>query len=211
MAISLTCRFILCAVDEDKMFKLSDRLLMAVIGESGDTTQFAEYIEKNIQLYKMRNGYELSPPAAANFTRRNMADSLRSQVRLRFFFKDQLFFHQVKISFYFKQNPYHVDFLLAGFSERTGPELYWMDHLASMIKAPYAVHGYGGFFSIGIMDRYCKPDMSRAEAYEVMKKCVSEVQLRFTINLPNFQVKVLDKDGIHDMPVIRTSELVKSR
>lgn len=62
------------------MFKLSDRLLMAVTGESGDTTQFAEYIEKNIQLYKMRNGYELSPPAAANFTRRNLADSLRSRV-----------------------------------------------------------------------------------------------------------------------------------
>jgi len=53
---------------------------MAVTGESGDTTQFAEYIEKNIQLYKMRNGYELSPPAAANFTRRNLADSLRSRV-----------------------------------------------------------------------------------------------------------------------------------
>ena len=67
-------------LDEDKMFKLSDRLLMAVTGESGDTTQFAEYIEKNIQLYKMRNGYELSPPAAANFTRRNLADSLRSRV-----------------------------------------------------------------------------------------------------------------------------------
>ena len=29
---------------------------MAVSGESGDTTQFAEYIAKNIQLYKMRNG-----------------------------------------------------------------------------------------------------------------------------------------------------------
>jgi 20S proteasome subunit beta 4 len=28
----------------------------------------------------MRNGYELSPYAAANFTRRNLADSLRSQV-----------------------------------------------------------------------------------------------------------------------------------
>ena len=67
-------------VDEDKMFKLSDSLLMAVTGESGDTTQFAEYIEKNIQLYKMRNGYELSPNAAASFTRRNLADSLRSRV-----------------------------------------------------------------------------------------------------------------------------------
>ena len=27
-------------------------------------------------------GYELSPSAAANFTRRNVADALRSQVRL---------------------------------------------------------------------------------------------------------------------------------
>ena len=65
------------------MFKLSDSLLMAVTGESGDTTQFAEYIEKNIQLYKMRNGYELSPNAAASFTRRNLADSLRSRVLLK--------------------------------------------------------------------------------------------------------------------------------
>jgi 20S proteasome subunit beta 4 len=29
---------------------------MAVSGESGDTKQFAEYIAKNIALYKMRNG-----------------------------------------------------------------------------------------------------------------------------------------------------------
>lgn len=56
---------------------------MAVMGESGDTTQFAEYIAKNIQLYKMRNGYELSPKAAANFTRRNLADALRSTVSSR--------------------------------------------------------------------------------------------------------------------------------
>lgn len=66
--------------DEDKMFKLSDRLLMAVTGESGDTTIFAEFIARNFQLYMMRNGYELSPPAAASFTRRQLADSLRSKV-----------------------------------------------------------------------------------------------------------------------------------
>lgn len=53
---------------------------MAVSGEQGDTIQFAEYIAKNIQLYKMRNGYELGPQAAANFTRKNLADALRSTV-----------------------------------------------------------------------------------------------------------------------------------
>lgn len=68
-------------IDEDKLHKISDKLVMAISGESGDTTQFAEYIAKNIQLYKMRNGYELSPTAAANFTRRNLADYLRSRVR----------------------------------------------------------------------------------------------------------------------------------
>lgn len=55
---------------------------MAVSGESGDTVQFAEYIAKNIQLYKMRNGYELSPKEAASFTRRNLADALRSRVNI---------------------------------------------------------------------------------------------------------------------------------
>ena len=66
--------------DEEKLYKLSDKLVMAVCGDSGDTTQFSEFIAKNIQLYKMRNGYGLSPSAAANFTRRNLADYLRSRV-----------------------------------------------------------------------------------------------------------------------------------
>ena len=64
----------------DKTRKLADNLLMAVNGESGDTDQFGEYIAKNVQLYKMRHGYELTPKAAANFTRRNLADYLRSRV-----------------------------------------------------------------------------------------------------------------------------------
>ena len=78
---------------------------MAVSGESGDTVQvrvvicpaagvehpsktlncrpqFAEFVAKNVQLYKMRNGYELCPAAAAAWTRRNLADYLRSRVSL---------------------------------------------------------------------------------------------------------------------------------
>merc|ERR1712204_152420 len=106
--------------DYNKTIKLSEKMLMSVVGESGDTTQYAEFIAKNIQLYKMRNGYELSPSAAANFTRRNLADYLRSRT------------------------PYSVNPLIAGFDVETGKaELYFMDYLASMIKAPYAAHGYG--------------------------------------------------------------------
>jgi len=38
--------------DEEKFVQLSDSLLMAVSGEAGDTSQFSEYIAKNVQLYK---------------------------------------------------------------------------------------------------------------------------------------------------------------
>ena len=42
--------------DHDKMFKMSEKILLLCVGEAGDTVQFAEYIQKNVQLYKMRNG-----------------------------------------------------------------------------------------------------------------------------------------------------------
>lgn len=81
----------------------------------------------------MRNGYELSPTAAANFTRRNLADCLRSRT------------------------PYHVNLLLAGYDEHEGPALYYMDYLAALAKAPFAAHGYGAFLTLSILDRYYTP------------------------------------------------------
>ena len=75
---------------------MSDKMLMSVVGESGDTTQYAEFIAKNIQLYKMQNGYELSPKASANFTRRNLADYLRSRVSYCLLF----FTHQLAAPLY---------------------------------------------------------------------------------------------------------------
>jgi 20S proteasome alpha/beta subunit len=43
-------------LDDDKMFKLNSRSAMLVTGEPGDKVQFAEYIQRNLQLYKMING-----------------------------------------------------------------------------------------------------------------------------------------------------------
>ncbi|XP_033076820.1 proteasome subunit beta type-2 [Trachypithecus francoisi] len=161
--------------DHDKMFKMSEKILLLCVGEAGDTVQFAEYIQKNVQLYKMRNGYELSPTAAANFTRRNLADCLRSRT------------------------PYHVNLLLAGYDEHDGPALYYMDYLAALAKAPFAAHGYGAFLTLSILDRYYTPTISRERAVELLRKCLEELQKRFILNLPTFSVRIIDKNGIHDL------------
>ncbi|KAK6172008.1 hypothetical protein SNE40_018413 [Patella caerulea] len=165
--------------DQDKMFPLSDKLLMLVCGESGDTAQFAEYIAKNIQLYKMRNGYELSPSAAANFTRKQLADALRSQT------------------------PYQVNLLLAGYDKEDGPGLFYMDYLASLNKVPFGVHGYGGFFSLSVMDRFYRKDITQPEAMKLLQQCIDELSKRFIVNMSSFNVRMVSKDGIQNLGVIK--------
>ncbi|CAG2122896.1 unnamed protein product, partial [Medioppia subpectinata] len=138
--------------DEKKLYELSDHLLLGVNGESGDTNQFAEFIEKNIKLYSMRNGFELSPKSANTFIQRNLADYLRSRT------------------------PYMVNLLLAGYDTIADkPELYFMDYLATNCTVPYAMHGYGSFFGTSVLDRYYKSDSTQEEAIELLKKVVHEI------------------------------------
>lgn len=66
--------------DEDKTYNITDNVVMGVTGEAGDVPRFAEYITQNVKLYRMRNGYDLSIPAIATFTRKTVAEHLRSQV-----------------------------------------------------------------------------------------------------------------------------------
>lgn len=68
---------------EDKTRDLNRHTVMAFSGEPGDAVNFAEYIQRNISLYEIRNGIALSPDGLAHFIRREMADSLRSRVGSR--------------------------------------------------------------------------------------------------------------------------------
>ena len=91
------------------------------IWNTGDTIQFAEYVERNLRLYGIRHDIELQPAAAAAWTRRQLADSLRSR------------------------SPYAVNLLFGGFDVPTQkPALYWIDYLGTLAHVPYAVHGYAG-------------------------------------------------------------------
>ncbi|CAG5866983.1 unnamed protein product [Menidia menidia] len=124
-----------------------------------------------------------------------------------------------------RETPYHVNLLLAGYDEADGPGLFYMDYLSALAKAPFAAHGYGAFLTLSILDRYYKPDLTREEAVDLLKKCIEEVGVgssvgrflcgffpgsncfsdllqlnrRFILNLHSFNVRIIDKEGIHDM------------
>jgi 20S proteasome subunit beta 4 len=92
-----------------------------------------------------------------------------------------------------------VNLLIAGYNPQDGPELYWIDYLSAMTKAPYAAHGYAQFFCLGLMDRYYTPNMSVEEAKDLLRKCFHELKTRFIVNLPRYMIKVIDKDGIREI------------
>ena len=165
--------------DMDKMVQLDKHLVLAVSGEPGDTTQFAEFIEKNVKLYKMRNGFSLSPGPAADFVRHNLADSLRSR------------------------SAYSVNCLLAGYDAESGPALFYLDYLATCLRLPFAMHGYGAYFSTSILDRWYRPEAPLDEGLDLLRRVVQEVQRRLIVSLPAFSVVVVDKDGVRRLPDLK--------
>merc|ERR1711935_558545 len=89
-----------------------------------------------------------------------------------------------------------VDMLLVGYDEGVGPSLYFLDYLASMRKLDYASHGYGGFFCNSLLDTYWRADLTEEQGLELLERCFKEVQTRFMISMPNFTIKVVDKNGV---------------
>ncbi|EAU80485.1 proteasome component Pre1 [Coprinopsis cinerea okayama7 len=165
-------------IDEDKIKVLGPHLLMAYSGEPGDTVQFAEYAERNIRLYQIRNTYALRPSAAASWIRRALADSLRSR------------------------NPYSVNLLLGGYDTAThDPHLYWIDYLGTITRVPFAAHGYGAYFALSLLDRYHNPEASLEEGLETLKRCIDEVAKRLVVSPGKYKVKVVDKDGVREIEI----------
>ncbi|KAJ3926147.1 MAG: 20S proteasome subunit [Lentinula lateritia] len=162
--------------DDDKIKVVSPHLLMSYSGEPGDTIQFAEYVERNLRLFNIRNNYSLRPSAAASWIRRSLAQSLRSR------------------------KPYSVNLMLGGFDVTTdSPHLYWIDYLGTMTEVPFGAHGYGSYFALSLLDRYHDPEATLEEGLATLKRCIDEVAKRLVVSPGKYKIKVVDKDGTREV------------
>ncbi|PMB68779.1 putative proteasome subunit beta type-4 [Beauveria bassiana] len=138
--------------------------------------QFAEYIQRNAQLYSMRNETDLSPSGLAHFVRGELASSLRSR------------------------KPYNVNLLMGGVDPITGkPSLYWMDYLAAMAEVPYAAHGYAQYYCLSILDKHHHPDITLGQGIKLLTLCTDELKRRLPIDFKGMVVKAVKADGIVDI------------
>jgi 20S proteasome subunit beta 4 len=157
--------------DDDKILEVDKTKLMGLSGDAGDRVNFSEYIQKNIALYELRNGYPLSVSAAAHYTRNELATALR-------------------------ERPYNVNLLLAGVDKDVGPSLFYMDYLASMHKMNYAVQGYAAYFLFSLFDKYYKIGLNREDGLQLAKLCMKQLQTRFTLSGERYLLKFVDAKGV---------------
>ncbi|QPG74271.1 Proteasome subunit beta type-4 [Brettanomyces nanus] len=160
---------------DDKTRMLNDYNVLAFTGESGDTTQFAEYIQANIQLYTMREGSELNSKAIASYIRHELAKSLRTR------------------------KPYQVNVMLAGLDKGEEPFLSMIDYMGTRVDLPYAAHGYAAFYTMSLLDRHYKPDMNVQDGMKLLDMCEAELAKRFPVEFKGLLVKVVDKKGIRNV------------
>ncbi|GBF93229.1 proteasome subunit beta type-2 [Raphidocelis subcapitata] len=164
--------------DEDKIVPVDSHKVFCVAGEAGDRVQFSDYVIANVKLYALRNATELSTKSVANYARGELANALR-------------------------RSPYHCNLLVAGYDKGVGASLYWLDYLATLHKVNTGGTGYGSYFTLSLFDKLWHPDLTEAEALDMMEKGIAEVRRRLVVAPARFIVKVVDANGIRTVAELK--------
>ena len=157
---------------DDKTIDLNTHNMIAFTGESGDTTQFAEHIKANVQLFGLREGYDMESSEIASFVRHELATSIRSR------------------------KPYQVQILVAGVKDGGDGFLSMIDYLGTRCDLPYAAHGYAAFYTMSLLDHHYKDDIDLDTGLRLLKLCEEELNKRMPIDFKGLNVKIVDKNGI---------------
>mmetsp|Transcript_7173 Transcript_7173/g.8083 ORF Transcript_7173/g.8083 Transcript_7173/m.8083 type:complete len:169 (+) Transcript_7173:76-582(+) len=157
--------------NEDKIYHLDEKKVMAIAGDTCDRERFASFIQRNLDWYKYKNGYELDLDATAEFTRSELATAIR-------------------------KGPYNVNLLIAGYDDKSEKaRLYWLDYFGTLQEVKKGAHGYANYFTSSVLDNHYKADMTLEEGKEAIKAGVQVLQKRFMMSQPKFVMKIITKDG----------------
>eukprot|EP00612_Vaucheria_litorea_P004320 CAMPEP_0171468676 /NCGR_PEP_ID=MMETSP0945-20130129/10765_1 /TAXON_ID=109269 /ORGANISM="Vaucheria litorea, Strain CCMP2940" /LENGTH=188 /DNA_ID=CAMNT_0011997543 /DNA_START=102 /DNA_END=665 /DNA_ORIENTATION=+ len=157
--------------DEEKIAMVDEHKFLAAGGDQASRSTFVDYVSKNFALGALRTGLELSTHAAANFIRNELARAIRS-----------------------RGGPHQANSLLGGVDE-DGASLYHLDYLGSLEKVDFGAQGYCSYFSLALMDRHWKKNMTLEEGKELINLCIEQLKTRFIINNPRYRLIAVGKDG----------------
>lgn len=160
----VTYGFTLISKAGKKLFRINDRLGIACAGLISDMQSIARILAAEARLYELENGRIMPVRAAAKLL------SI--------------------ILFNKRTTPYFTETLVGGIDE-TGPHLFVLDALGSLIEDKYAALGTGAQVAIGIIENMYKDEITADEGEKIAVTAVKSAISRDAISGDGVDVLVI--------------------
>lgn len=154
-----------------KIFKITDYLGIACAGLIGDMQAIARSLRAEVRLYELDLNRRMPIRAAAKL----LANILFSQ----------------------RYMPLMNETLVGGIDD-TGPHLYVLDAIGSLIEDDYAALGSGATIAIGILETNYRKNMTIDEAKNLAVKAVKAAIERDALSGDGIDLLVITKEGVEE-------------
>jgi len=167
----VTYGYTLMSKSGKKVFKITDRLGIACAGLISDMQAIARILSAEVRLYELEN---------------NRIIPVRSAAKL---LSSILFGHRVM--------PYFTETLVGGVDD-TGPHLFVLDPIGSLIEDKYAALGTGAKIAIGIIEDNYKDDMELNNIKKIIIDAIKTAIGRDAVSGDGIDILIIGKNEIKE-------------
>lgn len=152
-----------------KVFRITDRIGFACAGLMADMQTIARIMAAEIKLYELESGHEMLVRSAAKLLSQILFSSSRQQ-------------------------PYITEVIVGGV-DRTGPHLFVLDPIGSLIEDKYVALGSGAKIAIGILESNYKEGIDEKSARDLAILSVKTAISRDTISGDGIDLLLITTKG----------------
>ncbi|MHA1340962.1 MAG: proteasome subunit beta [Promethearchaeota archaeon] len=160
-----------------KVFKITDRVGLTAYGLVGDFQVIVKILRAEANLYKFRNGSDMSVKAIAKL----LANMLYER----------------------KMFPYYVYLTVAGI-DNEGPQVWTLDAIGSLMPEDYGVGGTSMTMAAGILEAEYKPDITVEEGVKLVEKTIRAAVKRDAMSGNGMDLLIITKDKCEERSIAFT-------
>ena len=153
-----------------KVYKIDEHIGMTIAGSVADAQKVIDIITANAQLYRINMNRPMPVRSAARMTS-NLLFSARGLMAQ----------------------------ILVGGVDDSGPHVFSLDPLGSLLEEKYISTGSGSPLAIGVLEDQFKEGMSVEEALPVIARAVNAAMKRDIGSGDNYNIIVINKDGYREL------------
>ncbi|MHA1296754.1 MAG: proteasome subunit beta [Promethearchaeota archaeon] len=154
-----------------KLFKITERIGLAAYGLIGDFQILVKILQAQAKLYEL--------DASARISVRSVAKLVSNYLYSR------------------KLMPLYTNLIIAGMDE-TGPQLFTLDALGSLIPEDYGATGTGMLLAMGILEAEYNPELTVAEGAKLVEKAIRNAIKRDAMSGNGIDILIITDKGIEE-------------